>query len=511
MLNRVFAASLVFVFACAVPAGADDPLPDSATIYEKVAAARGPQAHAYEEVTRVSQSNGEAWTETDDVVGDDYRYDFLSSDGVETQRGRYKGQGWHQNANGQTVVHEPEPGLATKETYTTTVTRITAPVAGYRIAELNSRGWGDVDYVDASTWHIVREDTIDAAGTSVETYGDFTKFGANTLAKTRHVHDADTGLDTTTTVTAYEAGVVGDPDVAIPSNRRELVTFPPGIDLVNLPVTFKNNRIYVMVTINGRGYDFLLDTGSAGINVDPGAAARLGLHLFNKSRNSANAGAFDSAQAKVDAMAIGPLQMHDVYVHTAPVIEYEDGVASVGLLGFDFLAELGVRIDYVHQAVTVRRWGTYSTPVGAEFNVLPIRLDDQTPVVSAKINGAVADRITVDTGASTSFMLFNYFARRHPEALVDNRAGGLYSQPVQFEGVGGMIETKPYELAEIDFGSVRFVDIVGYVVKSASYDYDEDGVFGNAFLRFYDVYLDYPSGQIALCLNEDGRKAAGRR
>jgi predicted aspartyl protease len=508
MLNRVFTTSLVFSLVLAAPAAAEGPLPDSATIYEKVAAARGPQAHAYKETIAVSQSNGEAWTETEYVVGDDYRYDFRSSDDVETQRGRYKGDAWHQNANGQTVIHEAEPGLATKETYTTTVTRITDPVAGYRIAELNPRGWGNVDYVDASTWHIVREDTIDAAGTSIETYADFTKFGANTLAKTRRSHDADSGLDSTTTVNAYEAGTIGDADVAIPPNRRLLVEFPPGIDFTNLPVTFQHNRIYVMVTINGRGYDFLLDTGAAGISVDPGAAAKLGLHLFNQTRNSYNAGAFNSAQAKIDALAIGPLQMHNIYVHTAPVIEYGDGVASVGLLGFDFLAELGVRIDYVHQAVTVRRWGTYSTPIGPDINVIPIRLDDQTPRVSAKINGAVAERITVDTGADTSFMLFNYFARRHPEALVDHHAGGLFSRPVEFEGVGGTVQTRPYQLAEVDFGSVRFIDFVGYLVKSASYGTDDDGLFGSDFLRFYDVYLDYPSGQIALRLNDDGRKAA---
>ncbi len=510
MITRVFVASVLLLLPALTPAIADDPLPDSATIYAKVAAARGPRPHSSKEVLAVSQSSGAEWTETRYVDGDDYRTDYLDGAGVETQSGKYKGDSWHQNANGQTVIHEAEPGLATSETYTTTVTRISDPVAGYRVAELNKRGWGDIDYVDGSTWRFVRTDTVDAAGTSVETFGDFTAFGSMTLARTRHNHDIDTGADTTTIVKSFESANVTAADVAIPSNRRQLVEFPPGIDFVNLPATFKGNRIYVMVTIGGRGYDFLLDTGSAGINVDPGAAARLGLHTFNKERNSYNAGAFDSAQAKIDTMSVGPLTMHDVYVHTAPVIEFADDVKSVGLLGFDFLAELGVRIDYVHKAVTVRRWGTYSTPSGPGFNVVPVRLDDETPLVSAKINGATAERITVDTGAGTSFLLFNYFARRHPEALVDHKAGGLFSAPVQFEGVGGEIETKPYELAEIDFGSVRFINFVGYVVTGNSYGYDEDGVFGSGFLRFYDVYLDYPNGQIALHVNEDGQKAAGR-
>ncbi len=107
-------------------------------------------------------------------------------------------------------------------------------------------------------------------------------------------------------------------------------------------------------------------------------------------------------------------------------------------------------------------------------------------------------------------MLFNYFARRHPEALSGRNAKPRVT-PVEFEGVGGTIETKPYQLAEIDFANIRFVDFLGYVVTSNGYGYDADGLFGTDFLHFYDVFLDYPNGQIVLGLNEVGRKAARSR
>jgi hypothetical protein len=57
---------------------------------------------------------------------------------------------------------------------------------------------------------------------------------------------------------------------------------------------------------------------------------------------------------------------------------------------------------------------------------------------------------------------------------------------------------------------MRFLDFIGYLVTSNSYAYDEDGLFGKEFLRFYDVYLDYPNGEIQLHLNATGQKAAGR-
>jgi len=510
MIQRVFIASVLFLLYAPVPATAEGPIPDSATIYAKVDQARGPLPHSYWEVLAISESNGAAWRETHYVNGDDYRVDYRSAD-IDVQAGTYKGDAWHQNANGQTVIHEAEPGLATKETYTTTVTRIETPVAGYRVAELNARGWGSVDYIDSAAWQIVRTDTIDGSGTSVETFGPRVKFGATALAKVRHHHDADTGLDRTTEIVTYEADGIGDADVAIPPNRRTLVEFPIGVNTVNLPATFQNDRIYVMVTINGHGYDFLLDSGAGGISVDPGAAAKIGLHVFDKQKNAMNAGSFDTAGGKIATMSVGPLTMHDVYVETAPIVEYADGVKCVGLLGFDFLAELGVRIDYENKVVTVHHWGTFTAPTGPQFAALPIRLDDQTPHVSATINGATAERITVDTGAQASFMLFDYFARRHPEALSGRHAHKGYSS-VEFEGVGGLVETKPYQLDEIDFAAMRFVDFVGYVVTSKNaYASDEDGLFGSDFLHFYDVYLDYPNGQIVLGLNATGRKAAHHR
>jgi hypothetical protein len=506
VLHRTLLLSALVLAFGAAPAGADAPLPDSATIYANVRAAHGTYPRDYLEVLAGSDSNGVSWSEFHYVDGDNYRDDDISGP-IETQEGEYKGDAWHQNANGLTVIHAPEPGLATGEKRTTTVTRISTPVNGYRVATLNARGYGTVDYVDQTTWQIVREETDVAGGTSYETFGPLTVLGGQKIEKTRHYHDADTGVDTDITVVSFQPSVVADQDVAIPPNRRRLVDFPPNVTSAVLPTTFRDGRIYVMVTIDGHGYDFLLDSGSDGISVDPGAAAKLGLKLFGKEKNDANAGKVDTAESKIGSLSIGPLSMHDIYVDVTPVFEENDGVRCVGLLGFDFLAELGVHIDYDNQGVRVDKYGSSQPPTGPDVNVIPVRLDAQIPRISATINGAIAERITIDTGASASFLLFNYFARRHPEALVDKDHGGVRSDPIRFEGVGGGFATRPYELASIVLGSTHFVDFVGYLVTSKSYVGTDDGLFGIGFLRFYDVFLDYPEGTISLRLNATGRKS----
>jgi hypothetical protein len=181
------------------------------------------------------------------------------------------------------------------------------------------------------------------------------------------------------------------------------------------------------------------------------------------------------------------------------------------LLGFDFLAELGVSIDYEHKTVVVHRYGSYSPPVpGLVTNVLPIHLDSQTAEVSARINGTLAERITIDTGAYGSFLIFPAFARGHPEALVDHHHLGRFARYPALRGVGGQIDTKAYDIAAIELGRQRYLDFIGWVVTSNSYAGAGDGAFGPEFLKVYDLFLDYPDGRIALRLNTLGRRAAGK-
>jgi len=482
---------------------------DSATIYARVRAANGAAPINYRETIESDDSNGTVRRQTNFVRGDDSRADFLTGT-VETQSGRYKSEAWHQNENGLTVVHELPPGVESPDPITTTTSAITSPVEGYKIARLNVRGYGTTDYVDAKTWQIVRSETTSIQGTRTTTYGPRVAFGDVHLPKTWHI-SSGAGIESDVTRLSYDVGVVTDADVQMPANRRTLVEFPPGVDTVTLPTSFaKDDHIFVRLVIDGIGYDFTLDSGAGGIYVDPGAVAKMHLETFNKSQ-SVTAGRYDTALAKIPALTIGPLAMHDIIVHVAPMTMNAPGVTSVGLLGFDFLAELGVKIDYDHKTVTVHRAGTYTVPDASPItNVLPIRLDTQRPYVLTRINGAAAERILLDTGGYGPFLLFDFFARRHPEALVDKDGGGLRSRPINLIGVGGRFETRAYELAEIDLGTTRYKNFIGWVVTSKSYGSDEDGVFGPGFLQVYDVFFDYPNGQVALTLNALGRRATGR-
>jgi predicted aspartyl protease len=185
------------------------------------------------------------------------------------------------------------------------------------------------------------------------------RFGTQHLARHWTVHDETTGADAEYSVRAVSVDPVADDDVAVPTIRRQLVEYPAGQNRVVLPAVFEpSGHILVRLNIGGRGHNFVLDTGASSMTIDPGAAASLGLTVTNRQQSSVNAGRYPTGQAVVHEIDLGPLVMHDVAPDVVPLNWEEPGAREVGLLGFDFLCESGITIDYDQGTVTAERYGS---------------------------------------------------------------------------------------------------------------------------------------------------------
>ncbi|MDB5094630.1 MAG: peptide-binding protein [Candidatus Eremiobacteraeota bacterium] len=507
MIYRVISAVLALAMLMPALAAADDGLPDAATITAN--ARKGQDVPlGYRWTTVTVRSNGVTVSEREIVRGDDWR--TISTAGpFHEEAGRIKSQGWHQNANGQTVNDEPDPGNAKPDPTTTTVIRTRTPLDAYVVAKLNVRGWGTRRFVDPQTWRTLRFETITANGSIVTDYADFRLDGGRFFAHHWSTRNDYAQTTSETTVTAYDATPVKDEEIAEPASRRSLVTFPPGVTSTELPVKFGRHHVFVRVTINGRGLDFMLDSGAAGITIDNGIAHELGLTLYGP-HSSVAAQRYGTARSIIPEMKVGSLVMHDVAVTLAPDTFHEQNdVRTVGLLGFDFLAELGVTIDYEHQRVVAVSEPQYQPPAGKGVIPLDVRIGNGSPYLDVLINGALSERFLIDTGGGGSLMIFDAFARKHPEALKD-KGGGGDARRVRFSGIGGTIETQPYQLGSVRIGSLNFVDFVGFLVTAKhSYAGDVDGLIGADFLRLFDVGLDYASSRVYLVPNALGRRAMG--
>jgi len=115
----------------------------------------------------------------------------------------------------------------------------------------------------------------------------------------------------------------------------------------------KDHLIHVPGTLNGKGpVTWLLDTGSAEVMVLPGTARRLGLNLV---RGGGSPGA-PTAFSALDEVAIGDTRISGITAVVGRLAwESPAGATYDGIVGFPFLSNLVVTVNYKERTVLLRR------------------------------------------------------------------------------------------------------------------------------------------------------------
>ena len=497
-VGTVFVLALLVARASptlAVTAVSSD-VPDANALHDRVLAAEGKRPDV-ERVVQEYTSGGVAGSSIEYRDGKDVR--VAETDGpFHEQHGTYRGQAWRQNRNGETILAQPDPGKATLEKYGTSVERVSTPFDAYVVSDLNAEGNGSRIYIDPTTYRVVRRDSIAPNTTRVTTYDDFRTVAGYTRPWHRHSEDGFAANAFDERITSTDSGVTAA-DLRIPGSRM-FVEFPVGKTSVELPVKFtRDDKFLVRVTVAGRGLDFVLDTGDAsGITMNDDVAKSLGLKIYASHSNPFDAGRFTEAETIVPEMTVGDLKMRNVAVSTLPDIgmEIPGNYRAVGLLGFDFIADIALKLDYEHGRVTATTSDSFVPPDSANSIAIPIRIGSGSPQTDVVVNGALGERFVIDTGGAGGLLIFDYYARRHPEALVD--LGGRPPGRISFSGVGGAFSAAPIQLKSVRLGKIDFTDLIAFRVTSKSYTSFQDGILGPAFLDYFTVYTDYGNSQIYL-------------
>jgi hypothetical protein len=466
----------------------------------------------------------------------DRRGPFVEEDG------RIGGVRWEQNANGILVimggVHQEDehfegameaaragaPGDAVK-----LLGEVTTPVAAY-VVEVRPAGdpptWL---FFDKTSGLLVRREAVFDGVRTTTTYRDFRTIDGATVAGTVTDTNGDTTSDETSTLTSLQMNVPVPPSqLNLPASKTDLVQFPAGVSSVQLPVNMPlsggtpilldrdyeasssafRSHIVVRVVINGRGLDFALDSGASGILIDKDVASELGLKRYGNSGQMLE-GEADRSRVIVPEMHIGDLVMKNVAAFSVPFgMRTADTEKVVGLLGFDFIASVGLKVDWDKREVTAFPLGTLPTPATAI--TIPLRLDDLVPDVSVSVGDAVGEHFILDTGAAIA-VVFPDFANAHPAELRDQGMGRMIQifVPYVYLGVvGGAAKAYPVQVKRFVFG-VPFDEFLIDVVDPESHfgGQDMDGLIGYPFLRYFNLYFDYQNSRILLEPNDQFRKA----
>lgn len=423
------------------------------------------------------------------VRGDDFRTS-LQLDGLTYTAGRKRGVRWRGDGNG--VVHAVRGDLQGDPLDAAPQALFPLDGAGVTLAgeaRLPARAWvlethpmADKPaflYVDEASGSIVREVLRDGKRIVTTRFDRFESVDGARRPRHWRVDDGANLLDVT--VDAIEPGTVPAADLAFPPRR----VFAPQAPLersVELDSRFLHSGpVAVAVFAGGERREFLLDTGTQSILVDPALGARDGGATLEHE--------------VLPSITVGPLRLERASVLTTPL-----RFLGRGILGLDFFFGHVIEIDYRGRRVRVLSAddakSVFSDP---KTTVVPASVSDGLPLVSLGIGSALNTTFVLDTGSQRVLALAPFMSRFAGEVAAHWTPAGA-SYVVHF--IEGDIEVQPYRVSRLTFGNSEVDNdvVYGEVQSASSHDIavPYDGIAGTNFWQYFDVYFDYDNGRIGI-------------
>jgi hypothetical protein len=469
-----------------------------AQLFERNRRAAGTfEAGAYRMVTRTVSPEGDVWATTSLWSGGDYRT-TVEGGGFVRSYGEYRGRQWHQNPNGLVLptsdffqdvdpfvvaLRKPQGQAGVK------LLGVTGDSSPKLVVEVTpSNGLIERRYYDERTYLLDRLEMRDYDGhMQVWQYNDYQSVSGRTMPHAIAYKQDGSSVTLETTLSSCEKVVPSSLDLTIPQSKP---LFDLGDrDSVVIPARFTDNGIIVTVSIGGRGLDFILDSGSSELLIDPQVANDLGMTSSGAMRVSF-AGDFTLANARAPDFTVGGLTARDVAFSTAAFEEDLPSQRVVGLLGTDFIASGALKVDFEKKSLTLLR----SVPPdlqAAGWSALPLRMDFGVPLVKAAFSG-LPGYFVADLGADYSTLYPHYFSQ-----FPNNIPRGMADQEEMVTLGGKPFGIKHITMKRLLLGDWVFGD-VQVVVPSAQYaqDRDYDGLIGRDTLSSFDLIFDYANDRL---------------
>ena len=275
-----------------------------------------------------------------------------------------------------------------------------------------------------------------------------------------------------------------------------------GPGAVTLPFQLIDNRIFVPVTVEGRGpYQFIFDTGGRNV-LDLGVARELKLALEGAdAAEGAGASAQQAWQAHVGETTLGAVRMReqDFVVTSLEPIRRAIGFRRFdGVVGAELLSRFVIDIDYAQQRLTFNDAATW-TPDAALGPGLPLDFVGDIPTIAGAVDG-IKGRFLIDTGDRSSLTLFGPFVERHKLRVKYPRK----VQVVTGWGIGGPIPADVTRVGVLQFAGHTVGAVVARMplLKSGGFaSTDAAGSIGTGVLKRFRAVFDYRHKRMFLAAN----------
>ncbi len=357
--------------------------------------------------------------------------------------------------------------------------------SAYTIVVAPPGGLPETVALDTGTLMIDRLSYDDRDGTSTSDYYQYRVFHGVLVAQREvdsngdHAYDLERlaehiGVDRT-----FERSIF-----AVPSNTQVQTSKP-----VTVPLEEHQRHYYTRVSIHGRQFTFLVDTGAQAVVLDTKAAAQLGLQPQGHLEVSGARRMGGMGIAPLDGLQIGSATLPLRMVTIIDLGNVAGSFHADGVLGYPFFASAEVQFDAAGRTMTFAKPGT----LPARGEVFPINVDRELVEMHGKVNG-VAGRFVLDTGNNSELLLFSPFVNTHPGLLPTGER-----QFANSYGVGGSTQAFAVTIDELDMGSYRFFNRYANVIlaqQGAFADRFDAGNIGMGVLRNLIVTFDVADAKV---------------
>ncbi|HKW32310.1 MAG TPA: aspartyl protease family protein [Candidatus Acidoferrum sp.] len=358
-------------------------------------------------------------------------------------------------------------------------------------------------YLDAKTFLPKREETSGPMGKRVITFSDWREFGGIKVPRTVHQSNGGPKFDAVITMEQVEVNAPIAPGLfEEPGSTAEQVHFADGKHEAVLPAEVYGDHIFLAVGMNGGETAwFFLDSGAGMSVVSHSWAKKIGLAFDGAVRGQGTgAGSASMGLASNVAFELGTAKVPPA---TVAVWDFSSLVPVLGrqwdgLLGYDVISRLVVRMDYEHRQITL--YDPAAFVPGDHSTAFPVTFLGSLPVVRAKITLPGRETMNVecaiDSGADGFHLSTLFTNANHVLASVQRTISGYAI------GAGGGSKEFVGRIVSLQLGPY----VLREPITAFSPDHKEGllaspdigALIGGEILKRFTVTFDYPHHQILL-------------
>ncbi|HEY4138219.1 MAG TPA: aspartyl protease family protein [Casimicrobiaceae bacterium] len=383
---------------------------------------------------------------------------------------------------------------------------------GFVVVDIVPRGGQSVQlWFDAKSHRLDRTVRTMPISTLTVRYGDYRPVAGLQLPFRIESRDSSTSdvetvrVERWTSIKRVDDGAFTAPAPPDDSTLDGKTTVPLDID----------GMVVVSAKLEGRAFDFILDTGGHNI-VTPAVVQALGLHPAGLGASGgAGAGELPEQYVRVDRLEVGAATMRDQHFYVLPLqygtVERGPRPPLAGLIGVELFERFQVRLDYPGKALTLRKIAGRERRVAG--HVVSITFDDDMPLIEGRIDGIPA-LMALDTGNASTTVVQAVWARKHGLAqrlkrgieTVSYGAGGAssnWASRIDSLEIGGTVLKRPVvRYAEDKAGAFSSITEAANIGTDALANFILDFDYANNVIGF-----TYVPGFMPLPFNRAGLRA----